>query len=185
MSEEKNIEVEVRALFSKEKYLELKSFLDKNAKDLGQDDKDAYIFLLYTKVVKVVNNISKKTAKIVIKLTRVGTGGNDTEEIEIPISPVDFEKSVKLFKELSFDQVQRAYQVRRNYMYKDIELALKFSSAWGYHIELEIMISDKKDQKLAEKRLTDLAAELDVNILTKKEQAEFVSKIDSNYQSRK
>lgn len=181
MSDEKNIEVEVRALFDKPKYDELLDFLLKNSTDLGQDDKDVYFFLLPTKVVKVVNNISKGSAKIVIKLTRVGTGGNDTEELEILINPKDFDKSVRLFKELEFDQVQRAYQERRNFMYKDIELALKYSESWGYHLELEIMIANKDEQEEAEVKLKALAEELGVKIMTEKEQAEFVSRVDSSY----
>ena len=185
MGQEKTIEVEVRSLFDEIKYNELSEFLNANAEDLGQDDKDTYFFMLPTKVVKAVHNISRNTAKIVIKLTRVGMGTNDTEEIEIPISPSDFDKSVRLFKELSFDQVQRAYQKRRNYLYKDAELALKYSESWGYHLEIELMISDKSEQAEAEAKLNDIANELGVKILTPEEQTAFVNKVDSNYKSNK
>lgn len=185
MDQDKTIEVEVRSLFDEHKYNELTEFLNANAKDLGQDDKDTYFFMLPTKVVKAVHNISKNTAKIVIKLTRVGTGTNDTEEIEIPIAPVDFDKSVRLFKELSFDQVQRAYQKRRNYLYKGAELALKYSESWGYHLEIELMIADKSEQADAEAQLGEIAKELGVKILTPEEQTAFVNKVDSSYKANK
>lgn len=181
MEKEKNIEVEVRSLFDEADYNELKSFLDQNAEDLGMDDKDVYFFLLPSKVVKAVNNISKGTAKLVIKLTRIGTGGNDTEELEIPIDPRDFDKSVRLFKELPFDQVQRAFQKRQNYMYKGVELALKYSESWGYHLELEIMIGDKSEQAEAERKLSEVATELGVKIMSREEQEEFVRQVDKTY----
>jgi predicted adenylyl cyclase CyaB len=184
MPEDKNIEVEVRAVFDEPKYQQLKEFLDQNAESLGQDDKDVYFFLLPTKVVKAVNNISKGTAKIVIKLTRVGKGGNDTEEIEIPIAPVDFDKSVRLFSELDFEQTQRAYQMRHNYMYKGVELALKYSNSWGHHMELEIMIADKSQQAEAEAKLAEVAAELGVKPMTPEEQQDFAAKIDQSYNKK-
>lgn len=181
MAEVKNIEVEVRAVFNEDKYKQLTDFLNNNAEDLGQDDKDVYFFLLPTKVVKVVNNVSKNTSKIVMKLTRVGKGGNDTEEVEIFIDPKDFDKSVKLFNELKFDEVQRAYQLRHNYMYKGVELALKFSDSWGYHLELEIMISNEREQENAELKLNEVAMELGVKIMTPKEQKIFAENIDKTY----
>ena len=181
MAEVKNIEVEVRAVFDELKYNELKDFLNQNGEDLGQDDKDVYFFLLPTKVVKAVNNISKGTAKIVMKLTRVDKGGNDTEELEIFIDPKDFDKSVKLFSELAFDEVQRAFQLRRNYMYKGVELALKYSDSWGYHLELEIMIAAKTEQLDAEQKLHEVANELGVKIMTPDEQKVFAENIDKKY----
>lgn len=181
MDYSKQIEVEVRAIFNEEKYKQLKIFLDKNAKDLGQDDKDVYFYLLPNKVVKVVHNISKNSAKIVMKLNRIGKAGNEAEEIEISINPKDLSKGIKLFSELQFDEIQNASQKRRNYLYKDIELALKYSSSWGYHLELEIMIDDVSKQKSAEEKLMKLGEELGVHILTTSEQKELVSKIDQNY----
>jgi predicted adenylyl cyclase CyaB len=181
---EKQIEVEVRAIFDEEKYKLLYTFLDTNAKDLGEDDKDVYFYLLPNKVIKSVNNISKKTAKIVMKLNRVGKGGNEAEEIEIQISPSDFPKAVKFFSELEFDEVQQSFQKRKNYMYKDVEIALKYSDSWGYHMELEIMVDDKSKQENAEKKLNEVANELGVHIMTQDEQKEFAANIDKRYKSK-
>lgn len=46
----KQIEIEMRAMFDKNKYEELKSFLDSNAVDLGQDDKDVYFYIFPDKL---------------------------------------------------------------------------------------------------------------------------------------
>jgi predicted adenylyl cyclase CyaB len=181
MSDNKNIEVEVRAVFDESKYNDLLKYLATNAEDLGEDDKDVYFFLLPTKVTKVVNNISKGTAKIVAKLTRVGQGGNDTEEIEIFIDPKDFDSSVKLFTSLDFKEVQRSFQKRHNYMYKGVEVALKYSESWGYHMELEIMIVSKDDLIEAESQLKAVAEELGVKIMSPEEQKVFAENIDMQY----
>ena len=84
MSKQTNIEVEFRSMFDKNKYNKLAKFLNANAEDLGKDDKDVYFFIFPDKLLKVVNNISQKTAKLVMKLTKIGHG-NAFEEIEIPI----------------------------------------------------------------------------------------------------
>ena len=178
---QKQIEVEVRAVFNEAKYNDLKVFLDQNAKDLGQDDKDVYFYLLPNKVVKVVNNISKQTAKIVMKLNRVGKGRNEAEEIEIAISPSDFDKAVKFFSELTFDEVQHSFQKRQNYLFDNVELALKYSDSWGYHLELEIMIDDESKQKEAEIKLSQVAQKLGVKIMNEEEQKNFAANIDKSY----
>ncbi len=80
----KNIEVEFWAKFSEEKHKQLFSFLHKNGKDLGKDDKDIYFFLFPDKNLKVVNQVAKKNAKIVLKLNKIGLS-HSFKEIEIPI----------------------------------------------------------------------------------------------------
>jgi len=84
MNKKLRIEVEFRSMFSEKKYNDIKIFLEKNAKDLSEDNKDVYFFILQDKLVKVVNNISKKNAKIVLKLNKIGKG-SDFEETEILI----------------------------------------------------------------------------------------------------
>lgn len=176
------IEIEFRSIFGRLKYNELKRFLDKNARDLGEDNKDVSFFLLPDKIVKVVNNISKKSAKIVIKLNRLGRGSSDFEEIEIPINPSDFEKAVKLFSALPFDQIQNSYQKRHNYKYKGVELALKYTESWGYHMELEIVVDDISRKKEAEEKIKSVADKLGIRVMTEEEITEFARRIDEQYE---
>jgi len=167
----------------KKKYRELKNYLDKNAQDLGEDDKDVYFFLLPDRIVKVVNNVSQKTAKIVMKLNRIGRGTSDFEEIEIPIDPADFSKAVKLFSALPFDQIQNSYQKRHNYLLDGVGLALKWTDSWGYHLELEIMVNDKKKREEAEAKIQKVAQKLGVKIMSEEELKIFTQKIDENYRN--
>ncbi|OGM25842.1 hypothetical protein A2962_00340 [Candidatus Woesebacteria bacterium RIFCSPLOWO2_01_FULL_39_61] len=177
----KRIEIELRSIFDKAKYDQLTSLLKKNARDLGSDDKDVFFFLLPKKVVKVVNNVSKKTAEIVIKLNRLGRGSSDFEEMEISIDPKDFDKAVRLFSDLNFSQIQIVYQKRHNFEYKGVSLALKYTNSWGYHLELEVLVSRKSQQKLAQEKIRKVAEELDVKIISEQKLTEFAKKIDLNY----
>lgn len=178
---DKQIEIELRSVFDEKKHNELKDFLDKNAEDLGEDDKDVYFFLLPDKITKATHNVSKKTAKIVIKLNRIGRGTSDFEEIEISINPSDFDKAVKLFSALPFDQIQNSYQKRHNYLLEGVEIALKWTESWGYHMELEIVVDDKSKREEAEDNIRKVAEKLGVLIMSEDELKDFTKKIDENY----
>jgi len=123
---EKTIEIEYRSIFDEDTYSRLKVFLDAKAKNLGEDDKDVFFFIFPDKLLKVVDNMSKKTAKIVLKLNKIGRG-NDFEEIEIPIQQEDVKKAIRVFTVLGFIELQNSFQKRQNYLYKGVELALKYS----------------------------------------------------------
>ncbi len=175
------IEIEFRSLLNKSQYKKIQEFLNKNAKDLGEDNQNIYFFLLSDRIVKVVNNLSKKIAKIVIKLNRLGRGRSDFEEIEILIDPSDFNKAVKLFSALPFDQIQNIYQKRHNYKYKGVDLALKHTESWGYHMELEVVIEDRSKKEVAEEKIRKVAKELGIKIMSEQELTDFAKKIDERY----
>jgi len=179
------IEVELRSIFDKKKYEQLKFFLDKNAEYLGEDNKDVCFFILKDKFVKSVKNISKGDAKIVLKNNSITKGESDFEEIEIPISQSNFNKSVRLFEALPFDQIEWSYQKRHNYVYKGVELALKWTQSWGYHLELEIVTNSRAKVEDAKKKIERVAKELDVHIMTKKELMDFSKKADELYKKGK
>lgn len=183
MNDKTQIEVELRSMFSEDKYKELERFLKDNAKDLGVDDKDVYFFILPDKLVKVVNNISKGNAKMVLKLNKIGQGSG-FEEIEIPIDPQYIDKAVKLFSGLGFNEIQQSFQKRHNYLYKDIELALKYSDTWGHHLELEKIINRKEDMPGAEEELRNVASEFGIHIMTDEELADFTKKKDEEYKEK-
>jgi predicted adenylyl cyclase CyaB len=175
------IEIELRSLFDQKKHDEHKQFLNKNAQDLGEDDKDVYFYLLPNKVFKVVNNISQNSAKIVLKLSRVGRGRSEAEEIEIPIETKYFDKACRLFSYLKFKETQRSFQKRHNYLYKGVELALKYSNSWGHHLELEIVVDDLSKKEKAENKIKTIAEELKVTVMTEEEQEKFTRRIDKKY----
>lgn len=178
-----NIEIEHRALITRKKHDDLLVFLADNGENLGEDDKDVFFFLVPNKILKVVNNVSQKTAKIVLKLNSVG-GGDVFEEIEIPINPSEVHKTVEMFEKLKLAEMMRSFQKRHNYMYKDVEIAVKFSEHWQYHVELEVMINDIKDKPDAEKAINKVAKDLGLKLMTDTEQLDFVKKLEADYRQK-
>jgi len=179
MSDKRQIEIELRAMFGKGKFISLKNYLDKNAEYLGQDDKDVYFYIFPDKLLKVTDNISNKSAKLTLKLNRIGQGTN-FEEIEFPIQREYVKKAVKIFNSLRMtDNIIHSFQTRYNYRYKGVDLALKYSPEWKYHLELEILIENESQKEDAEKRIYEVAKELDVRIMTEEELKEFVKKVEA------
>ncbi len=175
----KQIEIEHRARFSEKQHNVLFEFLKKNGKDLGKDDKNVYFFVFPDKILKVTDNISKKTAKITGKLSKIGEG-SAFEEIEFPISPADVKKAVKLFKLFGLGNMHESFQKRHNFRYKGVEISVKYSKIWGYHAEFEILINNKKKKKTADEKIINVAKELGINLMTEKELKSFIKKIEKN-----
>jgi len=64
-------------------------------------------------------------------------------------------------------------QQRVNYRYKDCEIALKWSDAWGYHLEIEQVVDSKENQPKAEAQIRAVAEELEVRLMTEEELKQF------------
>ncbi len=178
----KNIEVEFRSRFSKEKYEELNKFLSLHSKDLGTDDKRVWFFVMPDKFLKVTHNISSKSGKITLKLTKIGKGSN-FEEIEFPIAEESVESAIKLFTNLGHKYLFEPIILRHNFLYKGVELALKYSKTWGYHLELEIMISSVAQKEKVEKKILGVAKELGVTIMSEEELWEFTQNVEKTYKN--
>jgi predicted adenylyl cyclase CyaB len=170
----KQIEIEFRSIFSKEKHNQLQAFLNENAADLGQDDKDVFFYIFPDKLLKVVNNISKKNAKLVLKLNKIGQGSS-FEEIEVPFDTSDFEKLNSIFQNLGYSKSMRSFQKRHNYNYRGVEIALKYSDSWGYHAELEQVVDDMTKKKEAEDNILAAANDLGLKLMTDKELKKFTA----------
>ncbi|PIZ57454.1 hypothetical protein COY23_01390 [bacterium (Candidatus Torokbacteria) CG_4_10_14_0_2_um_filter_35_8] len=176
----KNIEIELRSLIDENKFIELNRFLKENGKYLGEDNKDTHFFLFPDKLLKVTNNLSKQSAKITLKLNKIGKG-SDFKEIEIPISQVDVDKTVEAFKYLGFTNNQYSYQFRNNYMYKDIGIAVKYTQSWGFHVEMDLVISEEDNKEETYKQISSVAKELGLTIMSDDELKKLTDKIDNGW----
>jgi hypothetical protein len=78
----------------------------------------------------------------------------------------------------------RSFQKRDNYLYKGVEIALKWSVAWGYHMELEVVVNNKKKQLFAEKKIYSVADELGVKVMTNEELMKFTKKAEEDYERK-
>ena len=172
------IEIEYRSILSEEDYNRVMNFLLENGEDLGEDDKDSSFYILDKKLLKVVKNISKNSAKISLKLQEVGDGSGQEEfEYDIPIESVETAKEV--FKHLGFKERIDSYQKRHNFIYKGIEFAVKYSKDWSYHIEMEILTDSEDERAEAERKIEDVAKELGIKLMTDEEQKRLVEEIRS------
>lgn len=172
-------EVEFRSRFNYRKFKKVKNYLDKHAEKLGQDDKDCYFYIFPDKLLKIVNNISKKNAKISLKLNRLGKGVL-FPEIEFYFPQEQFKNSIKLFNALSLPaKVIREKQKRINYKYKNCEIALKHSKSWGYHLEIEKIIDKKEKKQKAKSDIRKIAQEIGVKLMSEKEIKTFIKKFES------
>lgn len=178
----KNIEIEYRSRFSKAKYNKLLKFLSEKARDLGADDKKVWFFTMPEKLLKVTHNISLKSGKITLKLTKIGKGTH-FEEIEFPIKEESVKPAIQLFTKLGYKYLLEPEILRHNYSYKGVELALKYSKTWGYHLELEIVIDSLKLKAEAERKINLVAKELGVSLMSERELWEFTQEVERTYKN--
>ncbi len=172
-------EVEFRTKFNKEKFDSLKKFLDANAENLGEDNKDCYYYIFDNKLLKVVNNLSKGTAKISLKLNKIGRGAA-FPETELHFPSEQFQMARHIFDSLNLPaKVMHGPQERVNYLYKNCEIALKYSEAWGYHMEIEQVVDSREKQAEAETSIKKVAEELGVSLMSEDELKEFTKQAES------
>lgn len=173
------IEVEFRARFSKREYDRLKRFLDKHAKCLGPDDKKCIYYIFQDRLLKIVHNVSKHDAKISLKMNRLGQGAA-FKEIEVHFQENDIHAMRMLLDHLHLPaKIAEEGQQRINFIYRDCEIALKYGKTWGYHMEIEKMISDPDLQDQTEREIKIVADELRVQLMTEKEIEKFLKEFEN------
>ncbi len=148
-----------------------------------ENDKHTFHFIFPDKLLNVVDLLSKKKARIALKLGKIGQGSS-FGEIEISIDQSEFEKSVQLFKSLGLNEVIESNQKRHDYEYRGVELAVKHSKEWGYHVELEILLPDSSGQAEAEQKIRTIADELGLKIMTEEELQTLTHKIESEHRTK-
>ncbi|RMB83309.1 hypothetical protein [Streptomyces shenzhenensis] len=182
------VEIEMRARFAKDVRDQLVARLRTDGEDLGQDDKHIYFYVLPDQLLKVTDNTTAGTAKITLKGSKIGQGAAFTET-EFPISRNDVPAAVKVFNALGFEPtMHEAVNFRHNFRFGGVEIAVKWSEAWGHHAEFEVLLTDgasDADRTEAEAAITDVAASLGVSLMTEQELADFTAAFETAEQARK
>ncbi|MFD9479408.1 CYTH domain-containing protein [Streptomyces nojiriensis] len=182
------IEIEMRARFPKECHDQLVARLKADAEDLGNDDKHIYFYVLPDQLLKVTDNTAAGTAKITLKESKIGQG-SAFAETEFAIAPADVSAAVKVFNSLGFEAaMHEAFNFRHNYRFDGVEIAVKWSEAWGYHAEFELLLDDDasdaaRDEATA--KIMDVAAELGITLMNEQELADFTAAFEAAEQERK
>lgn len=172
-------EIEYRSRFNHSTYVRLKRFLDAHAKNLGRDDKDCNYYIFPDRLLKIVNNTSKRTAKLSLKQNHIGHGAV-FPETEVYFDPKVLKKLQMIIGNLGLKaKVMHGPQNRINYSYRGCEIALKYSDAWGYHLEIEKVVRSLTRRAAAEKIIREVALELDVHLMSEEELKTFTQKAES------
>lgn len=182
------MEIEMRARFDEGTYDRLVERLERDGEDLGRDDKHIYFYVLPDKLLKVTDNTAAGTAKISLKTSRIGQGAA-FPETEIAIAREDVPAAVRVFNALGFEKrMHQAFNRRHNFRFQGVEIAVKWSEAWGHHAEFEVLLDDAASgaaQEEATARIRAVAAELGIDLMSEQELAEFTAAFEAAEQERK
>ncbi|MFJ2805331.1 hypothetical protein [Kitasatospora sp. NPDC087271] len=182
------VEIEMRARFDKETHDQLMDRLRRDGEDLGDDAKHIYFYVLPEQLLKVTDNTAAGTAKITLKGSRIGQGAA-FDETEFAIAREDVPAAVKVFNALGFESaMHEAFNFRHNFRFQGVEIALKWSEAWGYHAEFEVLLDDGASDAArdeASAQIVDVAFELGVTLMSEQELADFAAAFEAAEQERK
>ncbi|MFF0227604.1 hypothetical protein [Streptomyces sp. NPDC004629] len=182
------VEIEMRARFDEEAHGRLVARLEQEGIDLGCDDKHIYFYVLPDKLLKVTDNTAAGSAKITLKHSKIGQGAA-FPETEFAIAREDVSAAVRVFNALGFEsQMHQAFNQRHNYRFRGVEIAVKWSEAWGYHAEFEVLLDDNASDAARQEaidRIFSVAKELGVTLMTEQELADFTAEFEAAEQARK
>ncbi|MFJ4418536.1 CYTH domain-containing protein [Streptomyces sp. NPDC088925] len=182
------IEIEMRARFTKDEHDQLVRRLEAEGEDLGPDDKHIYFYVLPEQLLKVTDNTAAGTAKITLKGSRIGQGAAFAET-EFAIDRADVPAAVRVFNGLGFEaSMHEALNRRHNFRFNGVEIAIKWSEAWGYHAEFEILLEDgagEDARAAAESGIRSAATQLGVSLMTEQELVVFTAAFEKAEKERK
>ena len=171
------IEVEQRGLLTEKEYAILRAKLQSAAIFLGNDNKYVEYWIYSDKLLKLIQNNSKKNSVLSLKLGTIGNS-NSREEYEIKLGLEDFSKLEKIISNITApDQIIKGTQKRENYKLDDVEIAIKWSEDWKYHFELECLIMNDSQREVASKKIQKIAELLKIKTMSPEEEKEFINKI--------
>jgi adenylate cyclase class IV len=182
------VEIELRARFDEATHGRLVARLEQEGTDLGCDDKNIFFYVLPDKLLKVTDNTAAGSAKITLKHSKIGQGVA-FPETEIAIAREDIPAAVRVFNALGFEShMHQAFNQRHNYRFRGVEIAVKWSEAWGHHAEFEVLLDDNASDVAVQEatdRIFTVAKELEVTLMTEQELADFTAAFETAEQSRK
>ncbi len=156
-----SIEVEKKSIVIEDELNRVKKVLsDIGAEDLGENNTVSVFYIHDDYQLKLQIRTSKGDAKIAWKSGGFN-GASAREEIELPFSINDAEQAKQLLDRLqtNFKQV-KTIQKRHDYKIDGVEVALKWSQNWGFHIELDMDVESESDTTKAPLSLRSLRLNL-------------------------
>lgn len=158
-----NIEVEIRAFITKEKYDELLNFFKLNSKLIKEDNQETFYFECAEDLRIQRNNFYSK-----IWLKKGKLHDDQREEIEIKFARDQFEELEKLFLALNYQVEIKWFRDRKQFDWEGLKVCLDHTLGYGYIIELEL-ISDNEHKDEALLHIQEKLSLLNVDITPKEE----------------
>ena len=170
------IEVEKLALFDKASSKTLiQKLIDLGAQDLGENHTSSTFYLGNGYQLKVTTQHSKKQAKIALKPREFGA--DFSHEYELVFSEDQAKTAEKIMDILMGNSPKiPTKQDRHDYLFEEVEIAVKYSDDWGYHAEFEQIVHSNEEVDAALKHIDAIAKKLGATLLTKEEAAEKIKK---------
>ena len=156
-------EVEVRSFISKEKYLELIDFFNKNSNFLNETNQETHYFDSI-KDLRIQKN--DNYSKIWLKSGKMHD--EKRKEIEIRLKKEDFAKAQELFFEIGLNIKIKWFRKRREYLWNEFNVCIDYTKGYGYIIEIEKLCKEK-DKNYYEELIKSKFKELNINITSKAE----------------
>lgn len=176
MKKSTTYEYEERAFLSEADFRSVKHYLDDNALSKQLDNKQSFFFVLPNVNISIA--ASSTDVKVKYKGGQLGNG-NGFEEKEFNIVPESLHDAIAMFSSLLKVSPQESYQFRINYTFEShIEVALKYTQMWGFHLEVErAYVADERtlrqEKERSAKLLDDFANNLELSYITNEEMSEF------------
>lgn len=178
MSEQSVHEHERFAFLDEQAHDRVAKYLADHGTDLGQDNKTSHFFVLPESNLSVASTDARSVIKFKAGQIGRGIGFEELPEIELA-DQEQANNAVRLLQALTGHEPQVSEQFRRNYELDDIELALKYTETWGFHLELERLYSANTPDELekakheADERIKRVAGSLGITLATDQELVDF------------
>lgn len=176
----KTYEYEERAFIDEADYLRIKNKLDAESLKATIDNKISYFYVLPDKNISIAASPSKTVIKY--KGGQLINGDNGFEEREFAINPENLTEALNFFTAMFNLEPEKSEQFRINYILPNsIEVALKYTQTWGFHLEVEKLYSVNDDfdieaEKIQAKNEVDTVGKLlGIKYITDEEIKQFAS----------
>lgn len=186
-----NIEVEYRGILPKEKFDNLRKFLDKEGKFVKEKDRFSIIYFPRGKErIKVSKSpldlrvrITNKKAEIVMKYGK-SSGADARKEFSFPIAAEQFEEALEFLFIVGFYygvlQATKTYV----YTYQGIEFAVVYAPLFKqYYFEAEILANQESVEN-ANQNIMSVVKNLDLDVLSEKDFYNWLDELSSKPELR-
>ena len=170
------IEVEHRGLLPEKDFGKINSFLEKNAKFLGEKDRFSVVYFqtradrasdAVNDTIDLKVRITNKEAELVMKHGKWG-GKDSRKEFSIPIQKEKFDEMIEVLKILGWTHGILMATKTLAYDYHGIEFALVEVPNWGHYFEAEIL-TDEDAAKEADKKIESECKKIGLKLIEGKE----------------